>query len=140
MGDEDQMDSKHKKNSQSDLTQRSRNQTDQRNAAKELGKLERASVGTKRKALNSRSGEFNQMLDFAKKKIYSTFLIFTAGMPTDSPPRRRSASAALQVASKKAFTVKRRNSTAVSLSSASSAIKKGKRLSLSIPKLSKIDK
>lgn len=59
VGDEDQTDSKHKKNSQTDLTtQKSRNPTDLRNAAKESGKSERTSTGTKRKALNSRSGKY----------------------------------------------------------------------------------
>lgn len=81
------------------------------------------------------------MIEQKRKSVSKIgILIFTAGNSTDSPPRRRSASAALHVASNKAFTVKRRNSTAVVQSSIPSAIKKGKRLSLSISKLSKIDK
>lgn len=56
--DEDQTDTKPKKNSQADLTQKSRTQPDLRNAAKETGKSERTSSGLKRKALNSRSGKF----------------------------------------------------------------------------------
>lgn len=58
MGDEDQIDNnKHRKKSQTDHIQKPRNQTDIKNAAKETGKLERTSSGTKRKALNSRSGK-----------------------------------------------------------------------------------
>lgn len=53
--DEDQTDSNNKKNSQTDLTQRGR--ADFRSAAKETGKLEKTTTGTKRKALNSRSGK-----------------------------------------------------------------------------------
>lgn len=52
------MDGKHKKNLQTDLTQKSRNQTELRNATKETGKSERTSTGTKRKAMNSRSGKY----------------------------------------------------------------------------------
>lgn len=54
--DEDQMDSNNKKNSQNDLTQRRR--TDFRSTSKgETGKMEKITIGTKRKALNSRSGK-----------------------------------------------------------------------------------
>lgn len=47
---------KQKKHSQTDLTQRSRSQSDFRNTAKEPAKSERTSAGTKRKALISRTG------------------------------------------------------------------------------------
>lgn len=57
MGDDDQTETKHKKNSQTDLTQKARNQTDLKNATKDTGKSERTSTGMKRKALN-RSGKY----------------------------------------------------------------------------------
>lgn len=57
VGDQDQTNSKNKKNSNPDLTQRNRNQADTRNAAKDSGKVEKTATGTKRKALNSRSGK-----------------------------------------------------------------------------------
>lgn len=58
--DEDRTDNKQKKNTQTDLTQRSRSQGDFRNTAKETAKPERTTAGTKRKALNSRSGKLNR--------------------------------------------------------------------------------
>lgn len=58
-GDDEQMDNKTKKNSQTDLRQRSRSQSDFRQTPKEIiAKPERIPTGTKRKALNSRSGKY----------------------------------------------------------------------------------
>lgn len=57
-GDDEQTENKTKKSSQTDLRQRSRSQSDFRQTPKEItAKPERIPTGSKRKALNPRSGK-----------------------------------------------------------------------------------
>lgn len=63
--------SKQKKHSHTDLTQRGRNQTDFRTTAKETAaKLERTSTGNKRKAFHSRNGKYKNDLNFCTLSFF----------------------------------------------------------------------
>lgn len=65
-GDDEQTDNnKAGKNSQADLRQRSRSQSDFRQTPKEItAKPERIPTGSKRKALNPQSGKYSRKLKF----------------------------------------------------------------------------
>lgn len=66
-GDDEQTENKTKKSTQTDLRQRSRSQSDFRQTPKEItAKPERIPTGSKRKALNSRSGKHSKVQNSAQ--------------------------------------------------------------------------